>query len=121
MFLFIVLGIFLLFSLKGSPHPSPTVGVFADRRGGDVLQWPGGGAARTSQSRRARAEIWSMQRDGSRRHRDRPGEDSDHFHGSRSFTDGGQRALMGMAILVKYVETYDGLAGLFFFFFLKQP
>eukprot|EP00069_Balaena_mysticetus_P002462 bmy_16016T0 len=30
MFLFIGLGIFLLFSLKGSPQPNPTVGVFAD-------------------------------------------------------------------------------------------
>lgn len=45
MFLFIVLGIFLLFSLKSFPHPNPSVGVFADLRvwgGGDMLQWLGG-------------------------------------------------------------------------------
>lgn len=101
MFLFIVLGIFLLFSLKGSPHPGPTVGVFADLRGGDMLQWPGGVSTMTSQSRRAKSGIWSMQRDGSRKHGARPGRDFEHGHGSCSFTDGWQKALKGMVKLAK--------------------
>lgn len=75
MFLFIVLGIFLLFSLKGSPHPKPIVLVFADLRGRDTPLWLGGVAAMTSQSRRAKAGIWNTQRDGGGRHRARSERD----------------------------------------------
>lgn len=41
-FLFIVLGVFLFFPMKVACHTNPSIGVFADLRGGDILQWLGG-------------------------------------------------------------------------------
>lgn len=91
MFLFIVLGIFLLFSLKGFPHPNPSVGVFADLRGGRYASMAGWGLSVYV----AYAERWK------RRHRARSGRDRDHSYSSCSFTDEWHKALMGMVILAK--------------------
>lgn len=98
-FLFIVLGIFLLFSLKGSPHPNPTIGCVC--RPKRVAGWD------------ISTNLEHVER-SKRRHRARSGRDHDHYYGSCSCTGGYHKVLMEMVILAKYTETYDGFLDYFF-------
>lgn len=97
-FLFIVLGIFLLFSLKGSPLPNSTRDVFADLRGGGTHQWLGGLSA-TPRSQEERKQVAEVCRDGSRS-RGLSGWHGDHCHGPFLHRQGPE-ALRGGVVLAK--------------------